>query len=87
MSISTSWIRGSSPPKGVPDVEDAPNGLSWDQLTRAVTAAVACGGCLGWSLAIYDPDQDPNRSDARRILRFVEEVAAALPAAIRITHS
>lgn len=65
--------------QGLPDVEDDPDGLSWAQLTRALTAAVACGGCVGWSLAIYDPDQDPDRTDAHQILRLVAAVTAALP--------
>ncbi|MFD4433035.1 arginase family protein, partial [Nocardia sp. NPDC058497] len=68
------------PAQGLPDVADEPNGLTWDQLTRALIAAVARGGCLGWSLAIYDPDQDPDRSDAQRIVRLVADTIAALPA-------
>lgn len=66
--------------QGLPDVEDEPNGLTWDQLTAAVTAAVARGGCLGMSVAIYDPDQDRNRSGAHRILRLLSDVMAAAPA-------
>lgn len=66
------------PAQGLPDVEDEPNGLTWDELTRLLTAAVSVNGCVGWSVAIYDPDQDPDRSGARRIVRLVEDVAAAL---------
>ncbi len=68
------------PAQGLPDVPDDPDGLTWEQLTRALTAAVARGGCVGWSLAIYDPDQDPDRSSARRIVRLVADVVAALDA-------
>ncbi|MQA82723.1 MAG: arginase family protein [Streptosporangiales bacterium] len=64
--------------QGVPDVEDAPNGLTWDELTRVLTAAVGARGCVGWSIAIYDPDQDPDRSGARRIVQLVEDVVTAL---------
>ncbi|ONM49688.1 arginase family protein [Nocardia donostiensis] len=67
------------PAQGLPDVADEPNGVTWDQLTRVLTTAVACGGCLGWSLVIYDPDQDPDRSCAHRIVRLVADVIAALP--------
>ena len=67
------------PAQGLPDTEDEPNGLTWDQLTSALTAAVAQGGCLGWSLAIYDPDQDPDRSGASNILRLITDVLAAVP--------
>ena len=70
------------PAQGLPDVEDEPNGLAWGQLTAAVTAAVARGGCIGMSVAIYDPDQDPDRSSARQILRLVTDVMAAAPAAM-----
>lgn len=63
----------------LPDVADEPHGLNWDQLTRTLTAAVAHGGCLGCSVAIYDPEQDPDRSDARRIIQLITETLAALP--------
>ena len=59
--------------------EDIPGGLTWDQLTELLTAAVASGGCIGWSLAIYDPDQDSDGSDAARIVQLVQAVVAALP--------
>lgn len=64
--------------QGLPDVADDPGGLSWTQLTELLVAAVGVGGCIGWSLAIYDPEQDPNGSDARRIVALVADVAAAL---------
>lgn len=64
--------------QGVPGGVDEPNGLTWEALTSLVTAAVGQGGCIGWSLAIYDPDQDPSRSDAARVVRLVADVAAAL---------
>ena len=67
------------PAQGLPDVADDPLGLTWGQLTGLLTAAVAAGGCIGWSLAIYDPDQDPDRSSAARILALVSAVASALP--------
>ena len=43
----------------VPDDEEEPGGLDWSQLTELTLAALACGGCAGWSIAIYDPEQDP----------------------------
>lgn len=67
------------PAQGLPDVEDEPGGLSWEQLTETLTAAVALGACVGISLAIYDPDQDIDRSQARRVVRLVHEIATALP--------
>ena len=68
------------PPQGVPGGADEPHGLTWAQLTSLLTAAVAAGGCVGWSVAIYDPDQDPDRSSAADVVALVRAVAAALPA-------
>jgi arginase len=62
----------------VPDDEDGPGGLEWSELTELTAAALACGGCAGWSIAIYDPEQDPDRSVARRIVRYVTDVAGSL---------
>jgi arginase len=64
--------------QGLPDVDDEPGGLTWSQLTEILVAAIAAGGCLGWSAVIYDPDQDPDRTDAQRIIDLVSNVGAAL---------
>jgi arginase len=64
--------------QGVPGGADEPDGLSWDALTRLLTTAVGQGGCVGWSVAIYDPDQDPSRADAERIVRLVHDVAPVI---------
>jgi arginase len=63
----------------VPGDEDAPGGLTWPELTTALTAALGAGGCRGWSISIYDPDQDPLGGDARRIAQLVRELAPHLP--------
>ena len=62
----------------VPDDEDEPGGLDWALLTELTAAALACGGCAGWSIAIYDPEQDPDGTEARRIVRYVADVAGSL---------
>jgi arginase len=62
----------------VPDDEDEPGGLDWSQLTELTLAALACGGCAGWSIAIYDPEQDPDGADAKRIVQYVTDVADSL---------
>ena len=36
------------------------------------------GGCRGWSIAIYNPDLDPDGSQAQRIVRMVAEVLPSL---------
>ena len=64
--------------QGLPGVDDEPGGLTWTELSGVLLAAIEAGGCVGWSIAIYDPDQDPDRSDAARILQLVEAVSAAL---------
>jgi arginase len=63
----------------VPDDEEQPGGLDWAQLTELTAAAFACGGCAGWSIAIYDPEQDPDGTEARRIVQYVADVAGSLP--------
>jgi len=60
------------------DVEES-GGLRWPHLTDLVAAALRSGGALGWSLTIYDPDQDPDGDEARRIVEFIRDVAAFLP--------
>jgi hypothetical protein len=49
-------------------------------LTAALAAALGAGGCRGWSISIYDPDQDPQGDDARRIVQLVRDLAPHLPA-------
>jgi arginase len=67
------------PAQGLPDVPDDPGGLTWAQLTDLLLAALGVAGCAGWSLAIYDPEQDPDGSGARSIVRLAGRVAAVLP--------
>jgi arginase len=62
-----------------PDDHLLPGGLRWDELTEVVSAALRAGGCAGWSVTIYNPNFDPDGSEARRIVRFVAEVAHFLP--------
>ena len=64
--------------QGLPDVDDEPGGLTWRQLTDVLIAAVETGGCLGCSLAIYDPDQDPERAGARCIVELVGRIARSI---------
>jgi arginase len=55
-------------------VPDEPGGLTWEGLTELLRAALGAGGCVGASFVIYDPDQDPERRDARRIVRLLDDV-------------
>jgi arginase len=64
---------------GAPGEIELSGGLTWEQLTEVVRAALDAGGCRGWSLVIYNPDLDPDSHQARRIVRFVSDVAPHLP--------
>src|SRR5690348_11402433 len=50
-------------------------GLTWQQLAELVVSALHSRGCAGWSLSVYNPDLDPDRSAARRIVEFVAQIA------------
>jgi Arginase/agmatinase/formimionoglutamate hydrolase, arginase family len=62
-----------------PEDPGLPGGLRWEELTALVSAALRAGGCRGCSLVIYNPDRDPDGSEARRIVRFMTDVAPCLP--------
>jgi arginase len=65
------------PAQGLPDVADEPGGLTWDQLTDLVVSLFGSRAhCVGASLAIYDPDQDHDRTDAANIVQFVRNALA-----------
>ncbi|WP_276320579.1 arginase family protein [Amycolatopsis suaedae] len=68
---------GVFPAQGLPGIEDEPDGLTWNQLTAVLTSAVPLGGCLGMSVAVYDPDQDPDRAGAHRVVRLIGAVLGA----------
>jgi arginase len=55
-----------------------PGGLGWDELSRVALAAFD-GGPIGWDITIYNPDLDPERTHARRIVTFVASVIEAAP--------
>ncbi|HEY1000450.1 MAG TPA: arginase family protein [Streptosporangiaceae bacterium] len=51
-----------------------PGGLSWNDLTDLVSAALRAGGCRGYSIGVYNPDLDPDRHAARQVVNFLAEV-------------
>ena len=55
-----------------------PGGLGWPQLLEMTTAALAVPGCAGWTVAIYNPDLDPDGGQAARIVDYVAGAAAVL---------
>lgn len=48
-----------------------PGGLDWEQLAEVTAAALAAPGCAGWTVAIYNPDLDPDRARAGQIVDYV----------------
>jgi arginase len=51
-----------------------PNGLSFDELDRLAVTAASAPGCRGMSVAIYNPDLDPGRADARKVVDLLSRV-------------
>jgi arginase len=51
-----------------------PGGLSWAELTALVSAALAAGGCRGWSVGVYNPDLDPEGHAAHQVVSFLAGV-------------
>src|SRR5512132_2056896 len=50
-----------------------PGGLGWDELVAVTTTALRADP-RGWDVTIYNPDLDPSRVHARRIVRFLRSV-------------
>jgi arginase len=62
---------------GAPGEVALPGGLSWPELVAVAGSAMRAGGVRGWSLGVYNPDLDPERRAARRIVDFIAEIAAS----------
>jgi arginase len=54
-----------------------PGGLTWAQLTQITCAALSADGCAGWSVCIYNPDLDPDRSAADTIIGYLTRAITA----------
>jgi arginase len=63
------------PAQGLPDVPDEPGGLTLGQLNAVAATAVQMPGCAGWSIAIYDPDQDADGACAEALTELARAVA------------
>ena len=66
---------------GAPGEPQLPGGLSWEALTTIVSAALRAPGCRGWSLAVYNPDLDPDRSAAEQIVALARDAYDGVVAA------
>jgi arginase len=51
-----------------------PGGLTWAELAEIAEAALTDERCLGASVVIYNPDLDPDRTAAARIVRFLSDL-------------
>ena len=56
-----------------------PGGLEWAELDRLAAVALGDPRCRGCSVVIYNPEFDPDRSDARRVVEFLARLVAGLP--------
>jgi arginase len=66
------------PAQGLPGVPDDPGGLTWPQLSDVVRSALAVPRCIGLSVAIYDPEQDPGGAGAAQVVGFLGTAVGAL---------
>jgi arginase len=51
-----------------------PGGLTWEELLDVAAPALAEPRCLGCSVVIYNPELDPERTAAARIVRFATDL-------------
>jgi arginase len=54
-----------------------PGGLTWAELSEIAATALADERCLGSSVVIYNPDLDPDRTAAARIVRFLSDLVGS----------
>jgi arginase len=51
-----------------------PGGLNWKQLEGVTSTALTTDHNIGWNVTIYNPDLDPDRISARRIVQYLVDV-------------
>ena len=51
-----------------------PGGLTWEELLEIGAPALADPRCYGCSVVIYNPELDPERTSAVRVVRFVSQL-------------
>jgi arginase len=54
-----------------------PGGLAWDELLEIATRTLAAPDCFGCSVVIYNPELDPERTSAARLVHFVSDLVGA----------
>lgn len=69
--------------EALPTIDYPQNGgLAWEDLSE-VTAQALGADPAGWDITIYNPDLDPARTHARRIVEFVSSAIRGRPAPAR----
>jgi len=58
---------------GAASDDTMPGGLSWPELAAIASSALRAGA-RGWSVGVYNPDLDPDRRAAARIVTFITDV-------------
>ena len=51
-----------------------PNGLTWDELVALLQPVASAPNLVGWSLACYNPEKDPDGADGRAIVAAIERL-------------
>ena len=59
---------------GAPGEVSLPGGDPGPELAAMTASAMQVGGVRGWSLSVYNPDLDPERRAARRIVSFIADI-------------
>jgi arginase len=54
-------------------------GLTWPELLDIAASALTDRRCFGCSVVIYNPDLDPKRTSAARIVRFLSDLVGTRP--------
>jgi arginase len=57
-----------------------PGGFDWKTLKLLTGRALSSPRLMGWDVTIYNPDLDPNRTDAKRIVRYLSDALGELGA-------
>ena len=65
-------------------------GLGWDELDVVTSVALAAAP-VGWDITIYNPDLDPRRTGADRIVRFIRaalsDAGRPVPTSTRVARA
>ena len=60
-----------------PNDAPVPDGLQWPELRDLLAPLVRDPDCLGLAVACYNPERDPQRDSARRIVELLRDVVPA----------